>query len=176
VGVKHGDEAALSILGAILSGSRTARLTKTLVYDETVATQASSRQSSNEDGGDFSLTLSPRPGFALNDLLAATDSIVDKLKTDGPTSEELQKATAREELAFLNGVQSNLGKAGQLAAGAGFYGDPGHFKKEYEATLAVTAADVKRVANQYLTKGRVVLSVVPRGKPELAVKESEVVR
>jgi zinc protease len=176
VGVKQEDEAALSILGAILSGSRTARLTKALVYDEVVATQASTRQASNEDGGDFTMTLSPRPGYALNDLLAAADSIIDKLKTEGPTADELQKATAREELAFLNGVQSNLGKAGQLAEGAGFHGDPGHFKKEYEATLAVTAADVKRVAATYLTKGRVVLSVVPRGKPELAAKDSEVVK
>jgi zinc protease len=176
VGAKDGDDAALSILGAILSGSRTARLTKALVYDETVATQASTRQNSNEDGGEFSLTLSPRPGYALNDLLAAADSIVDKLKTEGPTADELQKATARQELAFLNGVQSSLGKAGQLATGAGYFGDPGHFKKDYEAALAVSAADVKRVANKYLTKGRVVLSVVPRGKTDLAVKESEVVK
>ena len=30
--------------------------------------------------------------------------------------------------------------------------------------LAVTAADVKRVANKYLTEGRVVLSIVPMGR------------
>ena len=29
----------------------------------------------------------------------------------------------------------------------------------------MTAADVKRVANKYLTNGRVVLSIVPVGKP-----------
>ena len=39
--------------------------------------------------------------------------------------------------------------------------------------LAVTPADVKRVANKYLTKGRIVLSVVPIGKKEMASKPSE---
>ena len=176
VGIKSGDEPALSILGSILSGSRTARLTKALVYDEQVATQASAGQGTSEDAGEFNMTLSPRPGYALNDLLSAADAIIDKLKTEGPTAEELQKATANSELAFLNGIQSNLGKARQLTNGAGYYGDPGAFKKDYQATLAVTAADVKRVAGKYLTKGRVVLSVVPSGKTDLAAKGSEVVR
>ena len=37
----------------------------------------------------------------------------------------------------------------------------------------VTADDVKRVANKYLTKGRVVLSVVPLGKLDQAAKPAE---
>jgi len=37
----------------------------------------------------------------------------------------------------------------------------------------VSADDVKRVANRYLTEGRVVLSIVPMGKPEMASKPEE---
>ena len=44
------------------------------------------------------------------------------------------------------------------------------FRTDYEKTLAVTAEDVKRVANKYLTEGRVVLSVVPLGKLDQAAK------
>ncbi len=44
---------------------------------------------------------------------------------------------------------------------------------EYEKTLAVTADDVKRVANKYLTGSRVVLSVVPKGKLDQAAKPAE---
>ena len=116
------------------------------------------------------MTVTPRPGHSLTDLEAAADAIVEKLKTEGPTAEELQKATASDELAFVSGLQSNLGKAGRLSSGAGFHGDPGYFKKDYQQTLAVTAADVKRVANKYLTKGRVVLSVVPAGKTRPGVE------
>jgi zinc protease len=119
------------------------------------------------------MTITPRPGNTLTDLEAAADAIVATLKADGPTAEEIQKATAGLELSFVRGLESNLGKAMRLASGAGLHGDPGHFREEYQKTLAVTAADVKRVANQYLTRGRVVLSVVPLGKPDLAAKPGE---
>ena len=60
-----------------------------------------------------------------------------------------------------------------LCDGAGFHGDAGFFKTMYQKGQAVTAADVKRVANKYLTSGRVVLSVVPMGKFDQASKPNE---
>jgi zinc protease len=173
VGEKHDDQFALDVLGAILTGPRTARLTKALVYDQQAAASVSARQSSNEDVGEFLLAITPRPGHSLTDLELAADAIIEKLKIEGPTAEEIQKATAGEELAFVNGLQSNLGKASRLANGAGFHGDPGYFRMEYQKSLAVTAADVKRVANTYLTRGRVVLSIVPTGKVDQASKPAE---
>ena len=173
VGEKSDDRFALQLLGAILSGPRTARLTKALVYDQQAAASVSARQGSNEDVGEFGITVTPRPGHSLTDLEQAADAIVDKMKADGPTAEELQKATAGEELRFISGLQSDLGKASRLADAAGFHGDPGYFRAEYQKSLAITAADVKRVANQYLTHGRVVLSIVPIGKLDQASKPAE---
>ena len=57
--------------------------------------------------------------------------------------------------------------------GAVFYGNPGYYSTDYQKTLAVTAADIKRVANQYLTRSRIVLSVVPKGKKDQASKATE---
>jgi zinc protease len=173
VGLKSDDDYALRLLGSILTGSRTARLTKALVYDQQAAAQVSTRQSPAEDVGEFALTITPRAGHSLTDLEQAADAVLAKLKTEGPTPEEMQKATASEELTFLTGTQSDLQKASRLASGAGFHGDPGYFKTDYRNTLAVTAADVKRVADTYLTAGRIVLSIVPMGKPEMASKPSE---
>ncbi len=173
VGENHDDRFALDVLGAVLSGPRTARLTKALVYDKQTAASVSAGQSTNEDVGDFVMTITPRPGNSLTDLEQAADAVIDKLKTEGPTAEEIQKATAGEELAFVRGLESNLGKAMRLADGAGFHGDPGYFRTEYARGQSVTAADVKRVANKYLTKGRVVLSVVPTGKLDQAAKPAE---
>ena len=73
----------------------------------------------------------------------------------------------------MRGLESNLGKAMTLSDGAGFHGDPGQFTTDYQKYLAVTAADVKRVANTYLTKGRVVLSIVPTGKLDEASKPDD---
>ncbi len=172
-GEKNDDRFALSVLGAILSGPRTARLTKALVYDEQAAASVSAGQNTSEDVGEFMVTITPRPGHSLTDLEAAADAVIDRLKRDGPTAEEVQKATAGEELSFVRGLESNLGKAFQLANGAAIHGDPGYFRTEYQKTLAVTPADVQRVANKYLTPSRIVLSVVPPGQTGLAAKPSE---
>jgi zinc protease len=173
VGVKHDDDYALSVLASILSGPRTARLTKALVFDSQAASNVFAGESSNEDVGEFGVAVIPRPGHSLTELETAVDAVLQRMKDEGPTAEEMQKATSGLELGFLRGLESNLGKAEQLLNGAVFYGDPGRFKTDYQKTLAVTAADVKRVANQYLTSGRVVLSVVPKGKKDQAAKAGE---
>jgi zinc protease len=148
-------------------------LTKALVYDKQIAAQVNAFQNTVEDVGEFSVMVSPRPNGALAPLETEIDAIIERLKSEGPTAQEIQAALASQELQFLNGLQSNLGKSMRLANGAGYYGDAGYFKTEYEKQRAVKAEDVKRVANQYLTKGRVVLSVVPQGKPELASKPEQ---
>jgi zinc protease len=170
VGEKSDDQFPLDVLGSILAGPRTARLTKALVYDQQAAATLSVDQNSNEDVGEFSVVATPRPGHSLTELEAAVDAVVEKLKAEGPTAEEVQKAIAGEELNFVRGLESNLGKAMNLAMGAGFHGDAGYYKTAYQKSTSVTAADVKRVANKYLTKGRVVLSVVPNGKADEASK------
>jgi len=173
IGQRSDDRFALDLLGPILSGARTARLTKALVYDQQAAASVSARQGSNEDVGEFLLVITPRPGHSLTDLEQAADAIIARFKTEGPTAEEMQKATAGQELSFINGLQSNLGKASQLANGAGFFGNPGYYRTYYERSHAVTAAEVTRVANTYLTAGRVVLSVVPMGNLDQASKPAD---
>jgi predicted Zn-dependent peptidase len=101
------------------------------------------------------------------------DQVIKKFIAEGPTEEELQRAKAGLELGFLRGLESNLGKANQLLDGAVFHGDPGYFSTDYQKTLSVTAADVKRVAAQYLGGNRIVLSVVPKGKRDQASKSTE---
>ena len=173
VGEKSDDRFALSVLGSILAGPRTAPLSKALVFDTQAAASVSADQNSNEDVGEFFVTITPRPGHSLTELEAAADTVLEKMRAEGPTVEQVQKATAGEELSFVRGLESNLGKAFQLASGAAIHGDPGYFRTEYQKTLAVTPADVKRVANKYLTSGRVALSVVPIGKADQASKPAE---
>jgi zinc protease len=170
VGVKHPDDLVLDVLSNILSGPRTARLTKALVYDRQSAASVNTFQATSEDVGDFYIILTPRPGHTLTELELATDSILDRLKREGPTDEEVQRAKAGIELNFVTGLESNLGKSSQLADGLGTHGDPAYYKTVYRRSLAVTAADVKRVASKYLSGGRVALSIVPQGKKEEASK------
>ena len=173
VGEQSDDRFALDVLGSILSGPRTARLTKALVYDQQAAASVAAGQDTNESVGQFIVMITPRPGHTLTDLETTADTIIERLKSEGPTDEEVRRATAGAELDFVRGLESNLGKAEILATGAGFHGDAGYFRTEYQKTIGVTAADVKRVANQYLTAGRVVLSIVPTGQTAQAARPAD---
>ena len=70
------------------------------------------------------------------------------------------------------GIQSALGKAEVLGEGQTFFGDPLYYVKATEASLAVTPNDVERVIKEYLTPGRIVVSMVPSGKLDLISKPS----
>jgi zinc protease len=173
VGDTDPDHYALDLLGDILAGPRTARLTKGLVYDRQSAASVGAFQSSNEDVGEFTVSVTPRPGHSLTELELAADSIIARIRAEGPTAEELLKAKAGAEVGFLTGLESNLAKSAVLADGQIFHADPAWFRTDYARSQAVTAADVKRVANRYLTSGRVVLSVVPTGKADQASKPGQ---
>ena len=168
VGEDSEDSQALDVMCDILAGSRTARITKALVYDRQSATNVNVFNDSNEKFGSLLLQVTPRPGHSLTELEASADSILARFVQEGPTAEEVARALAGAEFGFVSELESNHGKAEILNSGAAFHGDPGYYKTAYARLKAVTAADVKRVAAKYIVPGRVVLSVVPAGKTDQA--------
>src|SRR5689334_23330075 len=98
VGTTNDDAIPLRLLGGILSGTRTRRLTKALVYDQRSAAQAFVFAGSNESAGTFNVQIVPRPGHSLTELEAATDTVLARIKRDGPTAAELEKVKANLEL------------------------------------------------------------------------------
>jgi zinc protease len=171
VGEANDDQYALDVLSDVLTRSRISRLQKALVYDKQSAASLFSFQDTNENAGDFQIAVTPRSGHSLTELEADVDTLVAKLRRDGPTDDEIRRSKATLQLQFLAGLESNLGKAQRLSIGQAFHNDPNRaFAVDYQKYQAVTAADVKRVANKYLGTGRVVLSIVPVGKRDQASK------
>jgi zinc protease len=168
VGDKSADRAALNIMGAILSGDRTQWLAQEFVFNRKWASQISIRSGNNEDAGTIDLTVVPTPGTDLTKLEAAIDSVIARFKSEGPTAEQMKKATARIESQSYSRLQSMLGKATTLASGWIYHNNPSWYLTDVNETMAVTAADVKRVAGKYLGDLRIVLSAVPMGKKEMA--------
>jgi len=168
VGVTSPDRAALSIMGSILSGDRTQWLTQEFVYNRKWASSISIFPDMNENVGGIGLSVVPTPGADLTKLEAAVDSVIERFKREGPTAEQMKKATASIEYGSYSRLQSMLGKAMTLASGWIYHNDPSWYAKDLRETLAVTSADVKRVANTYLGANRIVLSAVPMGKRNLA--------
>ena len=168
VGDDNDDVYALQFLAQILGGPRTARHTKALVYDQQSATTVAVASYTGENVGAFSVTITPRPGHTLAEVEQATDTIIARFLKDGPTADEMARSSAGLEFGFVSQLQSNIGKSDILNDGLVFHGDAARFRRDYAKLKAVTAADVKRLANKYLRAGRVVLSVVPLGKVDQA--------
>jgi zinc protease len=167
----HADDAALDIVASVLSGSRTARLTQALVYDGELATTVFARQDGKRLDGDFSIVARARPGNGLDTLRAVIDAELRRLAANGPTPRELDQAKNVIEASFLRRIEAVAGKADQLNEYFYQTGRPDSFQADLDRYRAVTAADVQRVIRRYLQTSRVMISVVPQGKPGLAAKQ-----
>jgi len=159
------DEAALDMLASILGGGKSSRLYKAMLYDKQIAQQAVAFDPTSEIAGLFEIVSTAKPGHTLAELEQAINDEIAKIKAGGPTPEEMERAYNAREAGFIYGLQTVGGFGGkddQLNAYATFLGNPGYFEQDLARYRRVTAADVQRVANQYLTDKRYVLSVVPR--------------
>jgi zinc protease len=160
------DEAALDLLATILGGGKSGRFYKALQYgDNQIAQQVSLFNNTSELAGTVQLIATPRPGHTLEEIEKIALAEIEKIKATPPTAEEMERVYNAREAGFIYGLQTVGGFGGkddQLNNYATFLGDPNYFEKDLARYRAVTAADVQRVARQYLTDKRYVLSVVPR--------------
>jgi zinc protease len=167
------DDAALDLLGYLLSGAKNSRLTQKLVYDQQIATNVVAFNDGKRLDGDFMIYATARPGHSLPELQASIDAELKRLMEEGPSGRELEQAQNATESSFLNRLEQVGAKADQLNSYYYFVGTPDYFQQDLARFRAVTAADIQRVARQYLSGHRVVLSIVPQGKTEMAIKATE---
>ncbi|MBV9772331.1 MAG: insulinase family protein, partial [Gemmatimonadetes bacterium] len=123
--------------------------------------------------GDFFVQVTARPGSDLTALQGVVDEEIAKIAATPPTDEELRRVVSGIETGFVSSLETVEGKAERLNSYMYYTGDPGYVSRDVARYRAVTPADVQRVARQYFAgKNRVVISIVPQGKPELAAKET----
>ncbi|HET7229549.1 MAG TPA: pitrilysin family protein [Longimicrobium sp.] len=167
------DEAALDALAQILTGGKSSRLYKRLVYDQQVAQSTSAFNDANRLSGDFWVVIRGKPGTQLDSLESAVMEEIQKIAAAPPSAEELQRVVNGIETAFVSRLETVQNKADQLNDYEYFAGDPGFAGRDLARYRALTPADVQRVAREYLQgKNHLVLSFVPQGKPELAATEN----
>ncbi len=172
------DDAALKVLASVLATGRSSRLYRRLVYDLQIATDVVAYQDGGRLDGMFQVYTTARPGHDLTELQRVVDEELRRLAESGPTEREVQRVKNQVEARFLGQMErvgSFGGKADQLNYYHYFVGTPDYFERDLERYRRVTAADVQRAARQYLVQQRrVVLSVVPQGRTNLAVTEGVV--
>src|SRR6202040_573575 len=158
------EEAVLDLAAQILGQGKTSRLYKRLVYKDQVATSATATDNNSEIAGQFSLTLTAKPGGDLKAVEAAADQELQNFLKNGPTEAELQLAktqTYGQYARIMERIGGFGGKSDILAKCQTFTGNPDCYKEYLKRVSAATPASVRKAANEWLSDGDYVLEVQP---------------
>ena len=161
-------DAEADLIAQLLGGGTSSRLYKALVYEKQIAQDVTVTNQSLLLGSVFELQATCKPGIKPEQLEQAIDEELNKLRSEGPTGEELTRARNVIETRRIEGLE-RLGGFGGVADTLNKYnhylGDPGYLTKDLARYDQATAADLERVANQQLkTSQRVVIYGVPGKK------------
>jgi len=159
-------DAALDLVGQVLTDGKSARLVKRLVMDERIAQDVSAGQMSETLASMFLVTATPKPGVSLERLEKEIDEELARLAAAPPTPEELERAKNKVEAGAIFGLEPVGGFGGRAATLAGYYlrtGNPGYLAEDLARYRSASGADLSAAVRTYLRKdARVVLTVVPR--------------
>lgn len=116
------------------------------------------------------------PGRTLAELERVIVEEVNKLATEGPTQDEIERGRVQAEAQFIYRLQTVGGfggKSDQLNAYNVFLRDPGFFDRDLARYNEVTADSLRDAVSRYLARpDRISLSIVPKGKTIYALPDS----
>jgi zinc protease len=159
-------DAALDLLGSVLSDGKSARLVRRMVMEERIAQDVSAGQSSQDLASMFVVVATPKPGQSVDRLLAEIDEEIEKLKREPPARDELERGVNKVESGAIFSLEPVGGFGGRAASLNRYYfetGDPGYFPADVGRYRKVKPEEVREAAARWLRKdARVVLTVMPR--------------
>jgi len=150
----------------VLSNGRTSRLYRSLVRDKQIAVAA---QSYGSFPGDkfpnlFLVFAVPAPGRTNEEARDAIRAELERLKKEDITADELAMVKTRAKASLIEGLNSNLGLANNMAEYQTTFGDWRELFRSVEKIDKVTQADIRRVANQiFVDTNRTVAMVETTG-------------
>jgi len=156
----HKDSYPLQVLAQLLS-TRTGRLYKGLVLGSGAATDVYAAQDSRKWAGMFNAGGESRDGRTPEEVEQGIYSELEKLKKDQVPPEELQKVKNEFSAGEYRRLTANTPILMELLQYEG-EGDWHEINDEGPKIQAVTAADVKRVANKYFTKENRTVAIYTR--------------
>jgi zinc protease len=160
----HPDSYPLHITSKILSDGQSARLARELVYTRRLCLSAFGGGNIIEDPNLFFAVCIVQPGQSPEAAEAALIDEFEKLKDEGVTVQEVQRAQNQFARDYILSRESNEDKARHLAHAAVIHADITTADGEFDIFMKTTAADVQRVARTYFNQSnRVVLHVLPKG-------------
>jgi predicted Zn-dependent peptidase len=158
------DSPALDALANVLGRGRSSRLYESLVKQKKIAIQAGCQNGFPGDKfpGLIFFFAVPAQGKTSAECQAAIEEEVEKIKKESVTEDELMKFKRTTVKGLLGQMRSNTQMASMLTYADVVLGDFNEAFNQVEKVKAITAEDVKRVANQYLVKtNRTIGEIIP---------------
>jgi len=146
-------DATMDVVADVLAGGKNSRLYKRLVYDMQIAQNVFANQQSQALSSSFQIVATARPGHTAAEMQTVIDEEIQRLQKDGPTAHELERSVNTIESSFYNRLErvgGFGGKADQLNAYFTETGHPNWFNEDLARYRALTAADIRAAAAQFL--------------------------
>jgi zinc protease len=161
----HDDQPALEVLGTILTEGRSSRLYSRMVDKEQLALSVDHFTNQQLDPGQLIFTIQPRGGVDTAATERALYEEIERTRTTQVDATELSKAKNQLLTELYREMKTIGGRASLLGHYEIYHGD---YRKLFTASQrieAVTAADLQRVAKQYLLPtNRTVATLIPEVK------------
>jgi zinc protease len=159
------DLGRLNILANVLSGSKSGRLDRRLIYDKGIATTVGTFVWDREIASSVFVQVTLKPGVDAAAAEKEIDAVVAELLDKGPTADEVERAKTRILAEYARGLERLGGFGGRsdvLAESATFGGgDPHAYVDQWKALAAETPATVASAGRDWLRQPSYHLTVEP---------------
>ena len=158
------DAYPLRLASYILSEGESSRIYRRLVYDKQIALEAESSGNFTEDPNLFFVFAVLNQGHGPAEGEAEVEAELTRLKSQMVSDAELQKAKNETLRDFILSRQTVQTRGEELGYAAVILKDANLVNTELSRFLAVTPADIQRVAQKYFTaENMTVVEVYPKG-------------
>ncbi|HEX8558929.1 MAG TPA: pitrilysin family protein [Pyrinomonadaceae bacterium] len=166
---KEAEAEHLSLFAEVLSGSKSARLDRRLVYEKGLATAVGASVQPRELGSLMVVTVTVKQGSDPAEAEREMDAVINELIDRGPTPEELRRSRSRTLADFLRGIERLGGFGGRsdvLAESMTYGGSPEAYLDKLEVMAEASPADVRAAGQKWLRANSYTMLVKPFPKLE----------
>jgi zinc protease len=168
-GARHGDVPALDLLALILGAGDSSRLERRVRSDQGLVHGIGAYAYTPMDDGLLGIQCTLDPD-KVHEAMAAIFQEVFRIRQEGVTAEELDKARINVEADLIQGKETMQGKARVMGQFQLLYGDSREEQAYLEAIRSVSREELQRVAGRYLFPERltVALLIPPGSRVEIS--------
>jgi predicted Zn-dependent peptidase len=152
--VPHPDAYALDVLQSVLAGGRTSRFYRSIYEEQGLTRDAPGAWTGPGERLDplFIIEADPKEPHTLDEVEDAIYAELERLKVEPVSDRELERIMNQQDAELVRALGSNIWLAFRVGMAASRSGDWRDLLRDIERRRAVTAEDIMRVANEYLTE------------------------